>query len=984
MKWIRLCAVLCILLAASPAFADWVFETIADLGDQGRFASLAIDSTDTPHAAWYDATTGSLMYGLRYFDGWDVEQVDTGNKGKYTSIAINPVTDLPAIAYTDQGNQKARYAWYDGATWHKETIVWDDDEDEGRYIDLTFTSGGTPYIAYHYNNGAFQTVGVNVVWKSGGIWYGRRLDSFTFGFGEIGIDNAIAVDALDYPQIAYRDGTVGAQNQRFGWQDGTGWHDESAITLDVSGDHADIALDNGDNVYIVYYDYDSDLFSPTDCTSLLFKDVNGWHSKDEIDCGDRDFGWFPSIAMDSTYTPHVVYLGDDELMYGVETGKGWNLEQVVNGNVQADNAYTGIVLDSVDNPMLLYYCANVKDMCFAWQMPGPEVLTIDPDNGLNTGPVTDVVITGQTFTPSSTAALYQASSGTTINATSLVVDSGTQLTCDFDITGAPIGLYDVQVTNETGTGELQDGFTVNTVGPELTSIDPTTGKNDDTSLIMTLTGDYFTDALDVFLFMEGESDEYAVSVDVLGPTEADAEFNLLDLATGVWDVVVETEYGTDVLEDAFTITCGDPIADFSGTPRVGMEDLLVQFSDASTTYNTCDISAWAWTFGDANTADVAAPQNLYVDSGLYSVSLTVTTPAGTDTETKFSYILVTELVCDDCNIENKCWEDGQVNPDNNCLKCDVGSSTTQWSDNDGVSCDDGVFCNGQDSCDGGACSQHVGDPCPENEDLCDGVTSCNEDTDACETTEALDCEDDNACTTDSCDPAAGCVNEVIDCDDENICTFDSCDTDLGCQYTFNHQPCDDEDKCTVDDVCDQGVCGGTDKDCDDENVCTEDACNGGTGECEYVNNTSPCDDEDACTENDVCSEAVCAGAAKNCDDANGCTDDSCDADTGECAYVDNANACDDGLYCNGQDTCSAGDCSVHSGNPCPEDDGLFCNGEETIICDEQIDACEHSGDPCDTEFEDCNEESDECDDKDEDLWPEGKVSGGGDSGGCCG
>src|SRR5690349_15195366 len=32
--------------------------------------------------------------------------------------------------------------------------------------------------------------------------------------------------------------------------------------------------------------------------------------------------------------------------------------------------------------------------------------------------------------------------------------------------------------------------------------------------------------------------------------------------------------------------------------------------------------------------------------------------------------------------------------------------------NDGASCDDGVFCNGTDTCDAGGCSLHTGDPCP--------------------------------------------------------------------------------------------------------------------------------------------------------------------------------------------------------------------------------------------------------------------------------
>ena len=69
--------------------------------------------------------------------------------------------------------------------------------------------------------------------------------------------------------------------------------------------------------------------------------------------------------------------------------------------------------------------------------------------------------------------------------------------------------------------------------------------------------------------------------------------------------------------------------------------------------------------------------------------------------------------------------------------------------------------------------------------------------------------------------------------------------------------------------------------------------------------------------------------------------------------------CDDGLFCNGIETCSGdGACQPGTG-PC-EEDGLFCNGEES--CDEENGTCEHSGSPCPGHLE-CVEDSDQCVDK---------------------
>lgn len=60
--------------------------------------------------------------------------------------------------------------------------------------------------------------------------------------------------------------------------------------------------------------------------------------------------------------------------------------------------------------------------------------------------------------------------------------------------------------------------------------------------------------------------------------------------------------------------------------------------------------------------------------------------------------------------------------------------------------------------------------------------------------------------------------------------------------------------------------------------------------------------------------AAGCSTADDCNDGNPCTDDVCTA-TG-CRNPENTVACDDRVFCNGLDTCAAGTCSVHAGNPC--------------------------------------------------------------------
>ncbi|MEO2144589.1 MAG: PKD domain-containing protein, partial [bacterium] len=107
---------------------------------------------------------------------------------------------------------------------------------------------------------------------------------------------------------------------------------------------------------------------------------------------------------------------------------------------------------------------------------------------------------------------------------------------------------------------------------------------------------------------------YSVSLTVTGP--------------GGSDTLTRTNY-IDVTEPA-------PVAEFSGTPTSGTVPLDVTFSDAS----TGAVSAYAWTFGDGATSALQNPSHVYSVVGIYSVSLTVTGPGGSDTRTRIDYISV--------------------------------------------------------------------------------------------------------------------------------------------------------------------------------------------------------------------------------------------------------------------------------------------------------------------------------------------------------
>ncbi len=197
---------------------------------------------------------------------------------------------------------------------------------------------------------------------------------------------------------------------------------------------------------------------------------------------------------------------------------------------------------------------------------------------------------------------------------------------------------------------------------------------------------------------------------------------------------------------------------------------------------------------------------------------------------------------------------------------------------------------------------------------------------------SLNCDDKQACTTDSCDDTTGkCVHidNKLTCDDGDACTSgDGCG---GGKCVGAAKDCSDGDPCTTD-SCDAKTgtcahakivgCGGckTSADCGDGNVCTDDSCDVSTGKCANTNNTKACDGGDVCSYGDVCdgTGSCKTGTSKTCEDGNVCTIDSCDSKTGACSYAHtkDGTTCDDGKACTTGDACKAGSC-VPAKADCP-------------------------------------------------------------------
>jgi RHS repeat-associated protein len=83
-----------------------------------------------------------------------------------------------------------------------------------------------------------------------------------------------------------------------------------------------------------------------------------------------------------------------------------------------------------------------------------------------------------------------------------------------------------------------------------------------------------------------------------------------------------------------------PVAGFMATPVSGTAPLTVTFTDAS----GGEVSGYAWDYGDGITSTTSAVTHThaYTATGVYTVSLTVTGPGGTDALTRTNYITVSD------------------------------------------------------------------------------------------------------------------------------------------------------------------------------------------------------------------------------------------------------------------------------------------------------------------------------------------------------
>ena len=212
----------------------WHCETVDTVGDASTAdqVSLAVDSLDNPHIAYFRGITGiPLRYASKQGGNW------TFVDGLPDHVAWDPCLVLDSLdhahfTYMENGNYNIYYSIFDGTNWSHDTVP---SPGANSYCSLVLDRRGTPDISFFQGSNG-PPGGQFSVWfarKEGGAWNNYLVDAGS-QTAKRGWNNHIAVTPDDTVHIAYY-----CHNEmllKHAWGDGSSWNSEvvEAITAYVS------------------------------------------------------------------------------------------------------------------------------------------------------------------------------------------------------------------------------------------------------------------------------------------------------------------------------------------------------------------------------------------------------------------------------------------------------------------------------------------------------------------------------------------------------------------------------------------------------------------------------------------------------------------------------------------------------------------------------------------------------------------------------
>ena len=243
------------------------------------------------------------MYARYISDSWHIDPVgNTYATGGQTSLALDSF-ERPHIAYWDYTHQKVGYATYDGVDWQLEPIAVMTGPGHGALLALALDSADHPHLCYY----DYDTRTLNYVTHNGIAWQFDTVDDVSYS----GQNCSIAIDSSDRPHISYRDLSL-----LYAHHDGTAWQITTVDDDFFAGSSSSLALDSNDMPHIGYDDW---AVPDHDLRYAYFTGHSWWIEVIEVIAETRRFEE-ASLALDVANRPHIGYWDsgtNDVLKYAV-------------------------------------------------------------------------------------------------------------------------------------------------------------------------------------------------------------------------------------------------------------------------------------------------------------------------------------------------------------------------------------------------------------------------------------------------------------------------------------------------------------------------------------------------------------------------------------------------------------------------------------------------------------------------------------------
>jgi hypothetical protein len=247
------------------ATAPWFVETVDASPGTGSYVSVAINAQGATYISYYNETNESLKMAKYAGTGgncgtgnhWSCQTVaDTvgAATGLYSSIAIDPATGRPAIAYWDytSSGRELKLATATTSGWDIEKV----DEASGRYLSLKIDATGAAHMAYWSFVGQRQELNyARYVGGGAGNCGGNDFQCEVIFDGEYAIGSfpSLALTSSGQPRIAFDDGYHKAI--MYGYPSQGAWSSEVVIPC-TSCAETSLAIDtaHGNRAHIAVHD----------------------------------------------------------------------------------------------------------------------------------------------------------------------------------------------------------------------------------------------------------------------------------------------------------------------------------------------------------------------------------------------------------------------------------------------------------------------------------------------------------------------------------------------------------------------------------------------------------------------------------------------------------------------------------------------------------------------------------------------------------